>query len=90
MPRTITPQRFDPLMAVKESPTRTDGAVNRLKIEEIFGHNVFSLARMQARLPKVAYKALLKTLEEGKELDPGIAEAVAVAMKDWALERGAT
>ena len=90
MSRTITPQRFDPLMAVKASPARADGAETRVKLEEIFGHNVFSLARMQARLPKAAYKALLKTLEEGTELDPNIAEAVAVAMKDWALERGAT
>ena len=90
MARTNTPPRFDALMAVKDSPTRADGSVNRVKIEEIFGQNVFSLARMQARLPKPAYKALMRTLEEGKELDPGIAEAVAVAMKDWALERGAT
>lgn len=90
MSRTPTPQRFDPLMAVKESPARPDSAAFRMKIEETFGHNVFSLGRMQARLPKPAFKALLRTLEEGTELDPGIAEAVAVAMKDWALERGAT
>ncbi|UCC26754.1 MAG: glutamine synthetase III [Gemmatimonadales bacterium] len=90
MTRTITSQRFDSLRAVKESPARTDGTQTRVKIEETFGLNVFSLARMQARLPKVAYKALLRTLEEGVELDPGVAEAVAVAMKDWALERGAT
>jgi glutamine synthetase len=90
MTRTATPQRFDPLRAVKDSPARTDGTQTRVKIEETFGLNVFSLARMQARLPKVAYRALLKTLEEGVELDAGVAEAVAVAMKDWALERGAT
>ncbi|MDT8340346.1 MAG: glutamine synthetase III [Longimicrobiales bacterium] len=90
MSRPASPPRFDPLLAVKESTARLEGAVNRVKIEDTFGRNVFSLSRMQGRLPKQAYRALLRMLEEGTELDPGIAEAVAVAMKDWALERGAT
>ena len=45
---------------------------------------------MQERLPKKVYKELRKTIDEGKTLDPMIAEVVANAMKDWAVEKGAT
>ena len=45
---------------------------------------------MQERLPKSVYKKLKKTIEDGAELDPSIADVVAHAMKDWAIERGAT
>ena len=83
-------QRFDALAAVKDSRTRAEGRHERVRLEEIFGENVFTQGEMQARLPKAAYKKLQKTLEEGAELDASVAEAVAVAMKDWALERGAT
>ena len=57
---------------------------------ELFGENVFSDAVMQKRLPKETYKALKRTTEEGRSLDPAIASVVANAMKDWALELGAT
>jgi glutamine synthetase len=57
---------------------------------EIFGSNVFTKAEMQARLPKAVYKSVVATLENGAKLDPAVADAVAVAMKDWALEKGAT
>ena len=57
---------------------------------EIFGENVFSLAVMQKRLPKMVYKSLLATIEHSAPLDPEMADAVASAMKDWALEKGAT
>ncbi|MFZ7101641.1 MAG: glutamine synthetase III [Peptococcaceae bacterium] len=59
-------------------------------ISEIFGDDVFNLCNMKARLPKNVYKTLKKTIDEGVELDPGIADVVANAMKDWALEKGAT
>ena len=55
-----------------------------------FGVNVFNDTVMQDRLPKSVYKALKKTIDEGSELDPSIADVVANAMKDWAMERGAT
>jgi glutamine synthetase len=45
---------------------------------------------MRARLPKATYKALKKTIEEGKTLEPAVADVVATAMKDWAIEKGAT
>jgi glutamine synthetase len=57
---------------------------------EIFGENVFSKAVMQKRLPKGVYKSVIGTIEHGKPLDPVVADAVASAMKDWALEKGAT
>lgn len=57
---------------------------------EIFGANVFSLAAMQKRLPKNVYKSVLATIEHSAPLDPEVADAVASAMKDWALEKGAT
>lgn len=57
---------------------------------EIFGSNVFNDAVMRQRLPKNAYKSLRSTIDKGLPLDPDVAEVVANAMKDWAIERGAT
>jgi glutamine synthetase len=57
---------------------------------EIFGANVFGISVMKARLPKGVFKALQATIKQGKPLDPSIADAVALAMKDWAIEKGAT
>src|SRR6201991_5012582 len=57
---------------------------------EIFGANVFTKAEMQARLPKSVYKSVVATIEKGAKLDPSVADSVAAAMKDWALEKGAT
>ena len=57
---------------------------------QIYGSNVFSPAEQRARLPKDSYERLQKTLEEGQPLDSSLADAVAAAMKDWALEKGAT
>jgi glutamine synthetase len=55
-----------------------------------FGANVFSLSVQRQRLPKDTFKRLQRTLEKGEAIDPSLADAVAAAMKDWALERGAT
>ena len=62
----------------------------RLNVAEIFGQKVFDDKVMQERLPKKVYKELHKTIDDGKELDPITAEVVAGAMKDWAVEMGAT
>ncbi len=56
----------------------------------IFGENVFSLAVMRERLPKLVYKSILATIEHSQPLDPMVADSVASAMKDWAMEKGAT
>ena len=55
-----------------------------------FGENVFNDTVMQERLPKKIYRQLHKTIDDGKELDPMVAEVVAEAMKEWAIEKGAT
>ena len=60
------------------------------KINEIFGSNVFNDSVMKERLPKATYKALRKTIEDGTTLEPEVADVVAGAMKDWAVEKGAT
>ena len=60
------------------------------RVNEMFGSMVFNDATMREKLPKETYKALKKTIQNGKGLDPAIASSVASAMKDWALERGAT
>jgi glutamine synthetase len=57
---------------------------------ELFGTNVFSQAVMRDRLPKPVYRSLLATIESGSTLDPSVADVVANAMKDWAIEKGAT
>ena len=55
-----------------------------------YAEDVFHFTRMKERLPKPIYKKLMDTVSEGKELDASIADAVAHAMKEWALEKGAT
>ena len=62
-----------------ETPTR-----------DLFNANVFSTAVMKERLPKAVYKSVVATINQGKALDITVADAVATAMKDWAIEKGAT
>jgi len=57
---------------------------------EVFGANVSPRPRCKSRLPKSVYKSIVATIEKGTKLDPAVADAVALAMKDWALEKGAT
>lgn len=59
-------------------------------IEQVFGKDVFNDEVMQAKLPKDVYKSWKKTLESGEDLDADIANVVAHAMKEWALDHGAT
>ncbi len=60
------------------------------KVPEMFGCNVFNDKKMQERLPKSTYKALKKTISDGEPLDISVANVVAAAMKDWAIEMGCT
>lgn len=59
-------------------------------VDAMFGSSVFSESVMKERLPKQIYKALKRTIDQGVPLDPNVAEVVANALKDWAIERGAT
>nr|WP_261342458.1 glutamine synthetase III [Polystyrenella longa] len=58
--------------------------------QDLFCRNVFHKTIMKERLPKSVFKSLIKTIEEGTKLEPETADAVATAMKDWAMEKGAT
>ena len=61
-----------------------------MKVPEMFGSMVFNDKKMQERLPKSTYKALKKTIQDGEPLDISVANVVATAMKDWAIEMGCT
>lgn len=63
---------------------------NTISVPDVFGTNVFNDAVMKERLPKETYKALRKTIDTGAALQPEVAAVVANAMKDWAIEKGAT
>lgn len=62
----------------------------RNDMTQFFGEDVFNISTMRNRLPKDVFKKLKATMNAGKELDESIAESVATAMKDWAIEKGAT
>lgn len=57
---------------------------------DVYGSNVFSVKVMKERLPKSVFKSVMKTIEAGEPLDANVADTVAAAMKDWAIEKGAT
>ena len=81
------------LQAIKDVEAYVPPAVSFTETEapgEVFGENVFGKAVMVKRLPKSVYKSVIATIERGAPLDPLVADAVAAAMKDWALEKGAT
>lgn len=59
-------------------------------VTTIFAQNVFNESVMKARLPKDTFRELMKTIQEGQRLNPAVANVVANAMKDWAIEKGAT
>lgn len=63
---------------------------DRIDVPRIFGEDVFNESTMRNRLPKDVFKKLKATMNSGSELDSTIAESVATAMKDWAIEKGAT
>ncbi len=71
-------------------PTSQPLNFSDVSLGEFFGTNVFSRAVMKARLPKPVYQSVLSTMESGSVLDPSVADVVASAMKDWAIEKGAT
>jgi glutamine synthetase len=90
-PMTTTNLRHEALRAI----TTNQHQLQRVNFKEthmkdLFGENVFSEAVQRERLPKPVFKALQKTIKQGAPLDPAIADAVAAAMKDWAVEKGAT
>jgi glutamine synthetase len=59
------------------------------RLEDMWATDVFSLSQMQERLPKNIFKSVKNTIQTGQTLDPSVADVVAVAMKDWAISKGA-
>ena len=82
--------RSQAIAAVKDYQPPAGSLVLGERSGETFGQNVFGRATMQSRLPKSVFKSLMATVEQGKPLDPTVADVVASAMKDWAIEKGAT
>src|SRR5436190_12280726 len=83
--------RFDAVKAIatsKHQLNRVDFKTTHIK--DLFGANVFNEEIQRQRLPKPVFRALQKTIKHGAPLDPAIADSVATAMKDWAMEKGAT
>ena len=72
-------QPIQPPLSFKSTPAK-----------ELFGKNVFSLCMMKERLPKEVFRSLKKTIETGSLMDASVASVVASAIKDWAIEKGAT
>ncbi|MBV5260362.1 glutamine synthetase type III [Synechococcus moorigangaii CMS01] len=60
-----------------------------IKLDEVWATNVFDLSKMQASLPKAVFKSIKNTITSGEKLDPSVADAVATAMRDWAMAKGA-
>ncbi|MGH7132702.1 MAG: glutamine synthetase III [Phycisphaerales bacterium] len=71
------------------APTHKAPAENE-RLEDLYASDVFSERTMRERLPKDVYQRLMRTIKKGEKLDAELADVVASAMKDWAIERGAT
>ncbi|MCW5891137.1 MAG: glutamine synthetase III [bacterium] len=86
-----TAERLQAIEAVtKYKPISEPLSFSKITASELFGSNVFSRAVMKQRLPKPVFQSLCRTIDEGSILDPTVADMVASAMKDWAIEKGAT
>src|SRR2546421_7694406 len=85
---TVRQEAIRSIVGAKHNLNRVD--FRKTHVKDLFGVNVFNEAVQRARLPKQVFKALQKTIKQGAMLDPSVADAVAAAMKDWAIEHGAT
>ena len=64
--------------------------MEKLNVEQIFGEKVFTVGKMRERLPKKVFQEVINVMENGGEMSLATADVVAKAMKDWAVENGAT
>jgi glutamine synthetase len=85
-----TTPRQDALRNISSHPPTCKPPRERFNLTEVFGSRVFNDSVQRRRLRPDAYQALRRTIDRGEQLDPRIADAVADAMKDWAVEHGAT
>ncbi len=87
MPHTV--QRYDALAAAKSWSPISNGDF-KMQVTEIFGENTLNHEKLKERLPKTVWKELKKTIVEGEPLNSQVADVVSLAMKEWAVEKGAT
>ncbi|PTY07353.1 glutamine synthetase type III [Opitutaceae bacterium EW11] len=87
---SVSPARLAAISAANNYRTTNTVAFKESHSAALYGKNVFNDKVMQARLPKAVYRSLKKTIDTGAPLDGSTADIVATAIKDWALERGAT
>ena len=85
---TVRQEAIKSIACAKHQLNRID--FRTIHVKDLFGTNVFNEEIQRQRLPKPVFKALQKTIKQGAPLDPTIADNVAAAMKDWAIEKGAT
>ncbi len=84
-------QRYDTLAAARNWKPKTNGNSDQMMdVLELFGENILTLENLKERLPQSLWDDLKMTVDEGAELKAEASEAVAIAMKDWAAEKGAT
>jgi glutamine synthetase len=81
-------RRYNPIQAVRTIETSYDA--KKMNISKIFGENTLQLETLKERLPKAVWKELKKTITDSEPLNSDVADSVAVVMKDWAVEHGAT
>jgi len=81
-------RRFNPIQAVRQVETSFN--IKNFNIPKIFGEKTLQLDVLKERLPKAVWKELKKTITDNEPLNPNVADSVAVVMKDWAMEHGAT
>src|SRR5262245_16661272 len=87
----MTTPRQDAIRNISSAPSsNTPPQKQAFNLTELFGSRVFNDSVQRRRLRPDAYQALRRTIDRGEQLDPRIADAVADAMKDWAVEHGAT
>ena len=85
---TVRQEAIRNITCAKHNLNRVD--FKKTHVKDLYGVNVFNEEVQRSRLPKAVFKALQKTIKQGAPLDPTVADAVASAMKDWAIEKGAT
>ena len=85
---TVRQEAIQAIAGAKHHLNRLD--FRKTPVKDVFGANVFNVEEQRQRLPKPVFKALRRTIDAGAPLEPEHADAIAVAMKDWAMERGAT
>jgi len=87
---SLSPRQIAVQALSEKRPAVHEHATPPERLTSLYGRNVFGEEAQRKRLPRPVYDALRSTIETGAELQPDIADAVANAMKDWAVERGAT